>query len=258
MTNGKYISIKNLMSRLLRNPLMNDLNDSDAASYIADALRLIEAPLAFEEKVEYIDIVDYRGELPCDIIYIQQTQKVKEVIDRVNPQSGYNHNYGYESMRYATDTFHVDIVADDSPDLQKNSSTSLDYDNTYKVQSNLIYTSFREGKVRMSYRGLMLDDEGFPMIPDNVKVEKAIENHIKYEYYTILWEMGKISDKVYNKVCQERDWYIGGANTSLQLQTLDQAESMKAMLTRTILKPLQSQSGFKNLGTQEYLNKNSI
>lgn len=258
MHNGKYKSIKDMMSRLLRNPLMSNLNESDVASYTADAIRFIQAPLAYEEKVADIDIVDYRGELPCDIIYIQQTQKYKEGLNEGKPESTYNTMYGYLPMRYATDHFHTALHADNSPDLQKNGYTEHDYDVTYKIQSNYIYTSFKEGKVRMSYRGLALDDEDFPMIPDNIAVEKAIENHIKYEYYTILWELGKIADKVYRKVETERDWYMGSANTKMQLQNIDQAEAMKAALTRTILKPLQHGSGFKDLGTQEYINRGSI
>jgi len=258
MHNGKYKSIKNVLSRLHRNPLLQDIGESDVASYIADALRLIEAPLAYEEKVATITIEDYRGELPCDIIYIQQTQKVNTSIGHEFPISTYNSANMYSPMRYATDHFHTALHADDSPDLQKTSMSELDYEYTYKVQNNYIFTSFKDGQVRMSYRGIVVDDEGYPMIPDDVKVEKAIENHIKYEYYTVLWELGKIQDKVYNKVCQERDWYIGASNTSLQLQTIDQAESMKAALTRTILKPLQQQGGFKNLGTQEYIKRGSI
>lgn len=258
MHNGKYKSIKDLMSRLSRNPLLNDLNESDIASYIADTIKFIQAPMAYLEKVAEINIEDYRGELPCDIIYIQQTQKFKEALNEGVPESKYNRMYGYLPMRYATDHFHTALHANNSPDLQKNGYTEMDYDLTYKIQNNYIYTSFREGKVRMSYRGLALDDEGYPMIPDNIAVEKAIENNVKYEYYTILWELGKISDKVYQKVSQERDWYIGSANTKMQLQNIDQAESMKAALTRTILKPLQHGSGFKDLGAQEYLNQGSI
>jgi hypothetical protein len=258
MTNGNYKSIKDLISRLLRNPLMSDLNKSDIGSYIADALRLIEAPMAYEEKVATITIEDYRGELPCDIIYIQQTQKLKTALNEAIPESSYNRTYGYLPMRYATDHFHTALHADTSPDLQKAGYTETGYDLTYKVQSNYIYTSFREGVVRMSYKGLALDKEGYPMIPDNIKVEKALENHVMYEYLRILWMLGKIPDKVYRDVSTERDWYIGAAGTSLQMQSIDQAEAMKAALTRTILKPLQHGSGFKDLGTQEYLNKGSI
>jgi len=252
MHNGRYISIQSMLSRLLRNPLLSDLNESDVASYIADGIRFIEAPLGYEEKVAVITITDHRGELPCDIVYIQQTQKYKVALNELAFPTT-NINYGYIPMKYATDHFHTSLHADTSPDLQKNGFTGLDYENTYKIQGNYIFTSFHEGTIRMSYKGLLLDKEGFPMIPDDIKVIKAIENHIKSEAYTILWELGKIQDKVYREVQKERDWYMGAANTSMQMQSLDQAENMKAMLTRTILKPLQHSTGFKNLGTQEYV-----
>jgi hypothetical protein len=261
MTNGKYKSIKALLSRLLINPMMNGINETDVAMYVGDAIRLIEAPMAYDTYVEEIEICNHRGELPCNIVYIQQCQLAMNAKLPAQPGSTYTaHGGAWSPMRYATDHFQTSLHDDSSNDLRQKRIhfSELDYDNTYSVQHDFIYTSVREGVVRMSYKGIAIDAEGFPMIPDNVKVEKAIENHIKCEYYRILWEMGKIADKVFQKVEQERDWYIGAANTGLQLQTIDQAESMKAQMTRTILKPLQQHNGFRNLGTQEYINKGSI
>jgi len=256
MHNGNYKSIKALMSRLLANPLMNGANESDIAQYTADALKLIAAPMAYVDKVEHIDICDYRGELPCDILYIIQTQKQSNAVPNRQPTSRNNHFSGYTQMTYASDHFHTALHSEDSPDLR--GAMGLDHGDTYSIQVNQIYTSFKDGKVRMAYKAILTDEDGFPMIPDKVEVEKAVENHVKLEVYTPLWEQGKITDKVFQRVSQERDWYIGSANTSLQIQNIDQAERMKAAFTRTLLNPLSQHTGFKNFGTQEYINKGSI
>jgi len=42
----------------------------------------------------------------------------------------------------------------------------------------------------------MIDEEGLPMIPDNPIFLKTLELYIKKEYFTILFDMGKISPAV--------------------------------------------------------------
>ena len=260
MNNGKYRSIKSLMSRILMNPLMNELNESDVALYISDCLRLIEAPAIYENKVVDIDIKEHRGELPCDLIYIKQTRMYAGSNAKLRtPQSTYTTQLSrFVPMKYASDHFHTALHEQSSPDLMGTNGSELDYEVTYQINGDFIYTSFPDGKVQMSYQGLKVDEEGYPMIPDNVKVEKAIEAYIKVQHYTIMWELGKIADKVIQKAEQEYAWYVGAAETSMRSLTIDQAESLKAALTRTILKPLQHHNGFRNLGTQEYLHKGSI
>lgn len=237
---------------------MASLNESDAAQYVSDVLRLIEAPMIYQDKVCDIEILNYRGELPCDLLYVLQCRKYRQGWS-VQPQSSYTIGFSdFEPMKYATDHFHTALHVAESPDLQPTAASGLDYETTYSIQGDMIYTSFREGMVQMSYKGLVLDEEGYPMIPDNVKVELAIEHYLKYKHYTILWEMGKIADKVLNKAEQEYSWYVGAADTSMRGMSIDQAEAFKAAFTRTILKPLQHHNGFKNLGTQEYINSGSI
>lgn len=56
MYNGKYKSIKSIMNRILINPNMASLNESDAAQYVSDVLRLIEVPMIYQDKVCDIEI----------------------------------------------------------------------------------------------------------------------------------------------------------------------------------------------------------
>ena len=265
MTNGNYKSIKSMMNRLYRYPLVSNVPEADIAQHVYDAIRLIEAPMAYHTYVEPIYVNYNRGLLPCNIIYINQTRRYSSkrcTTDYLELgvddfKNAYMHYNIFEPMTYATDHFHTSYHEDNSPDLKKYPA-NVDFDNTYSIQNGYIITSFEEGMIQMSYKGLMVDEEEFPMIPDNVKVEKAIENYTRLQIYTPLWEMGKVSDKVMESLKQETAWYTGGANTSMQLQSIDQAEAFKAAFTRTLLKPLQHQSSFRNFGSQEYIPNGSI
>lgn len=57
-------------------------------------------------------------------------------------------------------------------------SDSLD---TFTIQNSRIYTNFKHGDMYLRYKAFPLDDDtGLPMIPDNIIVEKAMEDYIKY------------------------------------------------------------------------------
>jgi hypothetical protein len=235
--NTNYISIKGVLSRVLSNPLMEGISEANVAMYIADAMKLIGASMSYENKVDTINISNYRGELPCELLYIQQTRKKDK-------------DGGLQPMRYASDTFHSAYHEIGSPDFAEMSSN---YDWTYSINNGMIYTNFPEGTIEQSYKGLKLDEDGLPMIPDNVKFEKAIEEYIKTQWYRIQWELGKISDKVLAKAEQEYMWYVGGANTSAQLQTIDQAETFRSAFTKILDNSTAAKKFFQDHGRQEYI-----
>lgn len=50
----------------------------------------------------------------------------------------------------------------------------------FTIQNGYLYTNFEHGDILLTYKGFALDEDGLPMIPDNVLIEKAIEDYIKY------------------------------------------------------------------------------
>lgn len=235
----RYVSIKTIMNRLLINPMMEGIQESDIVMYIADALKLIGAPMSYDDKTEFITITEYRGELPCDLLYIQQSRRVTE------------NGTSFQPMRYNSDTFSTAYHEIGSADLRHANGT---HDNSYTLNNGMIYASFPEGTMQMSYKALPVDEDGFPLIPDNVKFIKAVEEYVKCQWYRIQWELGKIPDKVFQKVEQESAWYIGAANTGAQLMTIDQAETFRAAFSRLLLNPTSGRRAFTEFGKQEEFN----
>lgn len=233
----KYISINSVLSSIFSRPLMAGITESQVAEYVGDCISLIGAPMAYEDKVAVIPIENYRGELPCDLLYIQQTRMAGS-------------NGVLSPMRYSSDTFQSAFHEIGSPDFTDKSSN---YDNTYSINNGIIYTNFEKGSLQQSYKALKTDTDGLPMIPDNVKFKKAVENYVIAEWYRIQWELGKVSDKVLHLAQQERDWYVGGANTTAQLMTIDQAETFRGAFTSLLNNSNAAQSYFQQFGKQEYI-----
>ncbi len=237
--NGKSISIGNILWRVLRQPIAEGLTIEQASEFALEYIRLINAPLLFEDKVTDppILITEYKGELPQNLINIKGVQYVGE--------EGLSQPV---MMRYATDIYHVDI---------KNQFENRDSDNdcvseyTYITQNCNIITSKRKGFVKISYKRILTDENNFPLIPDNESFKMGLEYYVLHRFLEPLWVMGKIQDKVFQYIEQKRHWYLGQAASSSIISSPDHLESVMNGLNRLIINTTAFESGYKNAGVKE-------
>lgn len=238
--NGKTISVGQLMWRVLKQPLLKDLTYEEAAEYVLECIRLIGAPLTYTNKVTDppLQLISYKVEIPCDLIDIRGIRYL-----------GYNGCQDGVAMREATNLYHKSIT-------EQGNEVELAREYTYTLDKGIIFTSREEGYIEISYRGFMLDEEGFPLIPDDEDTKLAIEYYIMFRYLEQLWSMGKITDKVFQYYDQKKCWYMGAANTSLQMPSIDKMESMMNSLNRLIINDKAHETFYKNFGEKEYLKRN--
>ena len=225
----RYISIKQVLDDVLDHPLLRDVTLERAINHTVHFIRIVGMPKAFEEKTAVLEVKDYRTLLPCDfnsMIQVRTTQ-------------GCNHVH--DVFRATTDSFH----------MSKDKHTS--YDLTYKLQGNIIYTSMREGTIEIAYNALVVDSEGYPMIPDNSSFIRALELYIKKQCFTVLYDLGKISQSVYSNVCQEYAWAVGQAQTELVKPSIDEMESITNMWNTLIMRTKEHGDAFKNASNQEHI-----
>lgn len=219
------ISIKQIMDNILVNPLMADLPFERAINYAVELIRLVGMPKIYTEKSAILKIENYRALLPCDFIEMVQ---VKEKC------SG-------NALRYTTNSFH----------LAEHKGRSVDL--TYKLQNSVIFTSFKHGEIEIVYRAIEIDSEGYPLIIDDPSFTKALECYIKKQWYIILFEMGRISPQAYQNVCQEYSWYVGQAQSSLVMPSIDEMESITNMFNTLVPRMSEHKHGFVNNGSKEYI-----
>lgn len=218
----RYISIRQVIDDVLVHPLLQDLSLERAVNYAVDFMRIVGCPKIFHEKVEKIQIEDYRGPLPCDYINVIQ----------VKDKEGY-------CFRYSTDSFHHSYIEQEP------------YDLTYKIQGMMIYTSIRKGEIEMAYRAIMVDDEGYPLIPDDSSFTNALQLYIKKKHFTILFDLGKISHQVLANTQQEYCWAVGQAQSSLTIPSVDQMQSIVNLWTTLVPRMNSHREGFRTEGSQE-------
>ncbi len=224
----KYISIKVILDNLLDHPMLKDVTLERAINHTVNFMRIVGIPKMFQEKSAIVNIKEYRGMLPCDLYKIIQVRR-------------YGCGTYNEVFRYSNDSFHLS-------DVKQNS-----YDLTYKLQNNIIFTSMKEGDIEIMYNAFVVDEDGYPMIPDDAAFINALELYIKKYYFEILFDLGKIQQGVLQNVQQQYTWAVGQATTSLLMPSIDEMESIANSINTLIPRVSEHSRGFINMGVKEKL-----
>lgn len=224
----QYTNIRLILDKIMRHPLMQDISLETVVDYTVDFMRIVGVPNMFMEKTAIIEIEKYRAMLPCDYHQMIQVRKING-----------------PAFRYSSDSFHMS----ECKDFNDRGLADL----TYKIQGNVIYTSIESGEIEISYEAIATDDEGYPLLPDNSSFTRALGLYIKKEYFTTLFELGKIQPVVFNQVLQDYAWAVGDCQTEFNRLSIDKAESFYNSWRTLILRDTEHRTGFTNNGTKERL-----
>jgi hypothetical protein len=216
----QHVNIKVILDKIMRHPLLQDLSLETVIDYTVDFMKIVGTPGIFTEKVEKIKIDKYRAVLPCDYY---QTIQVK---------------VGNTPMVYSTDSFH----------MAHNGNS-----NSYKIQGNIIYTSLESGELELAYLAISLDNDGYPTIPDNSSFTRALELYIKKQWFTILFDLGKITSASLENVQQEYAWAVGDCQSEFNRLSIDKAEAFYNSWRTLLLKDNEHSTGFVNNSKKQIL-----
>lgn len=265
MNNGKYISVRRILENVYRNfGLQEEVNFYDALEWIGSVISIIGSPARLEKYIRVIQIEGGKGKLPCDLHTIIQCGKrvqslsplgnvprqffvENSVVDEgeeylpdlsdvyIETAKKFS-NYALEPMLYSMDNMFLRYHCADI-DFNVNPSCG----NTYQVNKNYIYTNFEEGLVEMAYMRIPLDDEGYPLIPDNESWIKACEFEIAYRVFYRDFIAGRLPQAVFMTIERDRDWYVAQAGNTDKIPTQDEAHAW----LNNALNPLRSPNPFK-------------
>ena len=219
MINEKqYTTIRNIASRIMMHPMMNDVTLEQIVYYVTDFINIFGFNEMYEEKEDILTIKDYRTLLPCDLIRIIQIKDCNTGI----------------CLRSMDATF--------------NDNTEL----TFKTQGRVLYTSFEEGLIDIKYYAIPIDENGYPKIIDDPIYLKALELYIKQEIFGILFDQGKINQTVLQHTEQEYSWAAGRLQNALTIPSMSEMESIKNMWTSLIPSKNDFAQGFRNMSNYEH------
>lgn len=201
--------------------------------FIKDELRLL-GEYVYVEKEEVLEVNNKKALLPKDFLKLYALYNIdnkskiqrdgkfgktrvfttyqgdecnsKEVVvtENINVENRILEIGGEELMKY-NGKVNKDLCYEESPNIHSDSIHEFNIDNNY------LYFNFTEsgGKVYLQYLAFPYDEDGYPMIPDEAKLEKAIEDRIMYETFKWMY----INDTT-NNALQKMQFYKQEYETS--------------------------------------------
>ena len=210
-----YISIREVLDNLLDDEMMQGLSLERAVKWTVDFMRKLNVPNMYEERHEAIEFHHHVADLPCDCVRVLG-------IESLNPCN--------KGVAYVASTANFE-------------PTGL----SYKVQGNKVIGSLDHDRARVSYWAIKTDADGFPMIPDNGKVEPALSLYITKQFLTPKFRKGEINANVIQHLDQQYAFAVGQAQTSLIAPTEDEMQSFTHMMNTMIERPHEHIRSFRNL-----------
>jgi len=202
----RLTSINVLISKIVRDLGLGDkeIRHQDFIEWIQEGLLFIGSYYQFKEREGFVMVHDYKGVLPCDLhkpiryldgcdfgtkydneqywsfvnkcvqaTGIQSTDPIK-VVDPYSYQKLQLATYGKTSLWRA---FGTNIKR--ATNLMDGGRTFSGDELSYQVNHDVITTNFRYGMISMRYLAIPLDEQGYPLVPDDVAFFEALMWRVK-------------------------------------------------------------------------------
>lgn len=234
-----YTSIYTLIDKLYRDLGVNyELNELDIVSWTAEALGMIGAYSQYNEISECLNLVNGKAKLPCGF------HKLVDI------------NYKGKPVYWATNTNANNYQCNNCsiPSCHNGNCDLTFYINNSYLISNINNKNNEEANICIVYLGIPTDDDGYPMIPDDVYYMKACYSYIVSILDYQEWRKGKLPDKV--KEESKADWlfYVNSARGAANMPNTQQMENMAAIFKRLLPSSNEYAKGWKNFTKRERLN----
>lgn len=219
INNIQYTNIRVILDDLMQHELLQDLTLEQVVGYVIKFNGIFNMPKMYGDREVCIDIHDYRGALPCDLV------SVKQVMDNSD---------------------RVCIPAISGSFFNPNSM-----ERGFKTQGRVIFTTFKEGSITVAYKAIPVDEEGYPMILDNERYKNALELYIKKDRFGRYFDMGKISLNVLQNAQAEYGWAAGQLSAELKLPSINEWENISNAHNQLLQKTGEFKKGFETTGITE-------
>jgi hypothetical protein len=230
ITNFK--SSKSLIAGLYRDLDLNvELSESSIIEWIGEALSMIGSYAQNKEVSTVLTVANHTVVLPCDFIY------PKDITHNGKALSW--------STKSAANNYKCDTC---------NSIPTCCTDYNFYISDGCLNTSLESGDLCIVYQAIPVDEDGFPLVPDNVYFDKALKAYVTYMLDKIQFRRGLIPEVVFRM--SEKDWYfyVNSARGSAYMPDAAQMDRLQKVWVRLIPKPHEFSNNFRNLENHERRN----
>lgn len=126
-------------------------------------------------------------------------------------------------------------------------------DYTYLIKPGYIKTNVETGYLMLSYQAVPTDEDGYPLIPDDVGFIEAIYWYITMKLLYPEWREGRVRDAVYYDARRSWNYYSKQAYGNALMPNKDQLESIKNTWLRLVPEITEWSSSFSTLGERQVI-----
>jgi hypothetical protein len=241
----RYTNIRRVLDNLHDHPMLREITLQQVVRYIVRFIEIFGMPKMFQDREEDVDIHEFRGLLPCDLISITQ---VKDGCSGI-------------CLRSMTDTFTPGLVPP-PPHPHRPPHPYMPYippiapghgEAAFKTQGRIIFTSFPEGRVRIAYKAIPVDEDGFPLLIDNENYLACLEAYIKKQVFTVKFDQGKIAAGILQNAQTDYAFLAGQLQSEFQIPSYSEMQSIQNYITSILPSMRHFDNGFRDLGSREYI-----
>jgi len=228
---GNLVSIKMIVDRLMRNPVMKDLQYEFIVDNAIEVLRILDAPAIYVTMREKLNVSGFRALKPIQMM---------KMVGIARTDQG-----GIQPLRTTED--------DGQEFFHEGDITTSGTDGTYSLNSKYINLNFETGSIDVIYKAIATDEECYPMILDNAVLLRCVESYIKWKWFDILNDIDVVSDRKLHKAEADYMFNVAQSDANLKLPSVDEMETIVNSITQLIPSRTQFSDRFEFLGQQEFL-----
>lgn len=237
MITQKFVSVKTIIAKLYRDLRLTDEEVfTDIIEWCAEALDFIHVSVMYENKNECLEVDNYKVELPYDFVEmiavahngssLTYSTSLTNQLELPKGRMPYSSNMDRLRGTQALDPYCTHSIGRE----------------TIKVENGYIKTSFNRGKLDIVYSGLVTDEDGYPMILDNVSFKEALFWYCNYKILYGKAIRGEVNAQFYTDAYNKWQWYCGQAGAEAMMPDLMTLENIK----RSFIAPRPNLNKFNN------------
>ncbi len=177
-----FSSLRGVISKVVRNTKLQDASFiPDIHEWLYEAMEMLYVEQSLVGASQKLQIHFHKAKLPCGLVWLDA---VEYGGFRLPEGGGVRPAAAHKSFPATADAalFTTNVTTVESVENHVNYITKLEQVNLlpcnpnqyYFTEGGVLSTSFENGEITVYYRTVATDEDGFPLIPDNVNYKQAL------------------------------------------------------------------------------------
>jgi hypothetical protein len=261
------VSVKKVIVKVFTDLDLQEGNHrvSDMIEWAGEAMKKIGAfpemitKVTGKEGVPLLVIDNFQSKLPVDLHTINQVAYGRTEFGPFYPMRyatgsfAMNHQLKlpYGTPQPSAELAAVNITSAEHQSTEYGTIWSADY--TYSIVGGWIKCNLQNGFLLISYQAIPIDDDFYPLIPDDESFFEAIYWYINMKLLYPEFREGRVRDSIYYDAKSSWNYYRKQAYANAMMPNTDQLESIKNIWNRLVPQINEDRTFYSTMSQQDLI-----